>query len=124
MYACLAEISLEKGRVGMSTLEVIYEIMKQKWQLELDTKIKKLDDLNQQNLMMTMGGVSVKIFLLPLLNRGGYIYIYIYMYTYTQYRCVLHLYKIQINIREQANLDREDYFTLDMHLKHPRGDTE
>ena len=31
MYACLAEISLEKGRVGMSTLEVIYEIMKQKW---------------------------------------------------------------------------------------------
>ena len=27
--------------------------------------------------MMTMGGVSVKIFLLPLLNRGGYIYIYI-----------------------------------------------
>ena len=30
----------------------------------------------------------------------------------------------EINIREQANLDREDYFTLDMHLKHPSGDTE
>ena len=29
--------------------------------------------------MMTMGGVSMKIFLLPLLNRGGYIYIYIYI---------------------------------------------
>ena len=27
--------------------------------------------------MMTMGGVSMKIFLLPLLNLGGYIYIYI-----------------------------------------------